>query len=264
MSRSRACGPVLLLLLAAPAAAQKGPPPIRDNSFLVEEAYNQEEGVVQHVGTWTFAERDWAFGFTQEWPVFGAHQLSITLPVNQVGDATGLGDAALHWRYQVPGLEQLRTAIAPRVSLIFPTGDELRELGGGRNGIQVALPVSIDVAPGLVTHTNLGVTRYSSASDPGFERAAGTDFNLGQSVVALVHPRFNLLLEAVWTRQETGLADGPAHVESFLVSPGARAAFDLPGEIQVVPGIAVPIGLGPSKGQRQVFFYLSVEHPFLR
>ena len=49
---------------------------ITDNSFLIEEAYNQDPGVVQHIFTGVYSEdndadpqrRSWAFGFTQEWP----------------------------------------------------------------------------------------------------------------------------------------------------------------------------------------------------
>jgi len=29
-----------------------------------------------------------------------------------------------------------------------------------------------------------------------------------------------------------------------------------------VPGIGVVIGLGPSRGERELFLYFSVEHPF--
>ena len=32
--------------------------------------------------------------------------------------------------------------------------------------------------------------------------------------------------------------------------------------LQVVPGIAFPIGVGPSHGQRALFLYLSLEHSF--
>jgi hypothetical protein len=32
--------------------------------------------------------------------------------------------------------------------------------------------------------------------------------------------------------------------------------------LQIVPGIAVPIGVGSSSGQRDVFLYLSFEHAF--
>jgi hypothetical protein len=34
--------------------------------------------------------------------------------------------------------------------------------------------------------------------------------------------------------------------------------------MQIVPGIAVPLGIGPSDGERSIFLYLSIEHPFRR
>ncbi|MBC8002317.1 MAG: hypothetical protein H7X97_06985, partial [Opitutaceae bacterium] len=86
---------------------------IADNSFLVEEAYNQEAGVVQHIFTALYEvsdqsqpdERTWALAFTQEWPLFTqAHQLSYTLPYEFVEadgqSSDGLGDVLLHYRYQ--------------------------------------------------------------------------------------------------------------------------------------------------------------------
>ena len=49
---------------------------VQDNSFLIEEAYNQEPGVVQHIFNLTGSrdkmrgpdDRAWTFTFTQEWP----------------------------------------------------------------------------------------------------------------------------------------------------------------------------------------------------
>ena len=32
--------------------------------------------------------------------------------------------------------------------------------------------------------------------------------------------------------------------------------------LQIVPGIAMPIGVGPSAGEKSVLIYLSFEHPF--
>src|SRR4051794_6428190 len=65
----------LLLQYSAPAFAQgqgaaQGEPQIQDNSFFVEEAYNQERGVVQHISTFSrmWNSKDWAYSFTQEWP----------------------------------------------------------------------------------------------------------------------------------------------------------------------------------------------------
>ena len=56
-----------------------GSTPIKDNSFLIEEAYNQEEGVVQHISNWMRdrATNDWIYTFTQEWPIGSqTHQFS--------------------------------------------------------------------------------------------------------------------------------------------------------------------------------------------
>src|SRR5260221_10479412 len=45
-------------------------PIIQDNSFLVEEAYNQEFGVVQHIQTFqrVWSTHSWGYTFTQECP----------------------------------------------------------------------------------------------------------------------------------------------------------------------------------------------------
>lgn len=59
-------------------------PAIADNSFLIEEAYNQEPGVVQHISAWQRSLRSaaWGFTFTQEWPL-GTQtlQLRYTIPL---------------------------------------------------------------------------------------------------------------------------------------------------------------------------------------
>ncbi len=52
-----------------PAQTPPSPPPISDNSFLVEEAYNQESRVVQHISTFSRgSDGGWIYTFTQEWP----------------------------------------------------------------------------------------------------------------------------------------------------------------------------------------------------
>ncbi|HWH76104.1 MAG TPA: hypothetical protein VNT76_01990, partial [Candidatus Binatus sp.] len=66
-----------LLLIGANLAAAAEERPIdviEDNSFLIEEAYNQEAGVVQHIWNAIYTKsgrsHGWNFSFTQEWPVF--------------------------------------------------------------------------------------------------------------------------------------------------------------------------------------------------
>ena len=62
--------------------------PIQDNSFLIEEAYNQEFGVVQHINTFTrsWYTHSWVYTFTQEWPVPGqTNKMSYTLSYLSTG-----------------------------------------------------------------------------------------------------------------------------------------------------------------------------------
>ena len=49
-----------------------------------------------------------------------------------------------------------------------------------------------------------------------------------------------------------------------LISPGARYAFNLPNETQLVVGLGLPIGLTSDSPDWGLFFYCSFEHPFVR
>ena len=264
---------VLCLLAAAPAAFGQAPaatPQIQDNSFLVEEAYNQTPGVVQTIQTFSrmSGSGDWVYTLTQEWPVpKETHQLSVTIPVQGVttdtGRAQGLGDVALNYRYQLVGNGDAKVAVSPRLTLVLPAGDRKRSLGAGGLGIQVSFPVSLVLSDHLVTHWNAGATFTPAATDVSGETASLTTWNAGQSVVWLAHPRFNLLLETVVTSVQA-FADGgrtERHLDVW-VSPGARYAFNLPHDLQIVVGLATPIGVGRNHGQNSLFLYFSVELPF--
>src|SRR5512133_3332141 len=108
----------IALLFALPARAQQTTPtppvgtapaaPISDNSFLVEEAYNQERGVVQHIGTYR-RDRDGNYlaTFTQEWPAPSQRdQLRYTLPLQSAGSGAALGDVVINYRRQVIGKDE--------------------------------------------------------------------------------------------------------------------------------------------------------------
>jgi hypothetical protein len=131
------------LFLCAHSPGQKGPssgpPGIQDNSFLVEEAYNQNFGVVQHISSFTrfWDSKDWNYTFTQEWPVPGdaRHQLSYTLAAAHAGafpgSGAGIGDVFLNYRYQLVGSGDTRVAFSPRLSLFsywrFHSGSRRRK-----------------------------------------------------------------------------------------------------------------------------------------
>jgi Putative MetA-pathway of phenol degradation len=253
-------------LLACPSFAQDAP--IADNSFLIEEAYNQEAGVVQHISTLDLPDSgsDWSYTFVQEWPFPDQrHQLSYSVPVSRFGDEEGVGDVAINYRYQWIGVGGGPLAVAPRLSLVLPSGDADEGLGAGAFGLQVNLPVSAILRERLVAHWNVGGTFTPDAEGPGGFQADTRSVQLGQGLVYLLRPTLNLLFEAVWTREDVVIGRGRTGAEeSFFLSPGVRFALNRPSGLQIVPGIAFPIGVGPSEGERSVFLYLSFEHPFGR
>jgi hypothetical protein len=130
------------LLVAAKLYAQESG--IQDNSFLMEEAYNQESGIVQHMFT---HQTNWSVHgsgasadgeFTQEWPVWGQTvQGSYTLPVK-----TPFRGADLHVRYQVLQEATHGVAFAPRFSFLLHYDNELNLKN--MLGYQVNLPFSKD------------------------------------------------------------------------------------------------------------------------
>jgi hypothetical protein len=257
---------------AKQSAHSSAPPavrgPIEDNSFLIEEAYNQEAGVVQHISTFALqrATRAWVYTFTQEWPLLSQrHQLSYTVPFISAGRGTGsgFGDIALNYRYQLADGSRSGIAVAPRVSLLLATGDERRFRGAGGTGLQVNLPISAELSPRLMAHWNAGATYTPSARNDIGDEASTRTYNLGGSLIWLAAPAFNVMLESVWARAEEVTGPGERiSYRAFYISPGVRGAIDFASGLQIVPGIAVPIGIGPSSGDRQIFFYLSFEHPF--
>jgi hypothetical protein len=262
-----------LLSLAPPAHAQAIPAPadsvIRDNSFLLEEAYNQEAGVVQHISSVSrlWNSKDWVFTFTQEWPLpgFPRHQLSFTAAAVRAGDfidaGAGPGDFALHYRYQLVGSSETRFAFSPRFSVLLPSGKPRFGRGAGGTSVQAGLPFSIALHPRLTTHVNLGITHTPHARNEFSDRASATAYTAAQSFVFTLHPRINFLLETVWTNSADVVAPGVTRRSNdVLLSPGLRWSHDFASGLQIVPGVAVPVGVGPSSGERGLILYLSLEH----
>jgi len=253
-------------------AAIAAEPGIQDNSFLVEEAYNQEFGVVQHISSFTrfWDSKDWNYSFTQEWPVGNQrHQLSFTLVALHSGgfpdSGPGIGDVVLNYRYQLVGNGDTRTAFSPRASLILPAGDSFQGRGAGSIGLQTNLPLSVVLNPKLVSHWNAGATLFPGALDFMGNRAAVAGYNVGQSFIWLVHARFNVILESVFAQSQVVVAKNRTEwSNAFFLSPGIRWAHNFKNGLQIVPGIGVPLGVGPSAGDKGLLLYLSFEHPFRR
>jgi len=203
---------------------------IEDNSFLVEEAYNQDPREVQHITEMTRgSDRHWTGTFTQEWPVGGiTHQLSYTLPLD------GTSDALINYRYQLLGSGETRAACAPRLSLIVGSRHDRHY------GAQALVPVSVVLDDRVVTHWNGGVN---------IEHGHATKLAAASAIVAAL-PEVHLMLESAWNSDDRAL----------VVSPGIRWAYDFKSGLQIVPGVAVPYDT--RSHERSVFVYLSFEHPY--
>lgn len=246
------------------------PPGIQDNSFLVEEAYNQDPGVVQHISQFQQDLRASNFGFlfTQEWPVGGIkNQLSYSVPIVRPDESsgTGLGDVRLNYRYQAVGDGESIFAVAPRFTIILPTGDYRRSRGAGAAGYELWLPASLVLSQKLIAHGNAGLTLTPRARDSNGDRATTRSWTFGGSFIWLAKPLFNVLLEALYQRVEEVAAPLQTDGSNMVtISPGIRWAYNFPSGLQIVPGIAVPFVVAPGHGSRSVFFYLSFEHPFTR
>ena len=287
--------PVLLLLaliVPRPSLAQQPPPPsrefeIKDNSFLVEEAFNQEAGIVQHIfGVTRENGGGWQFTFTQEWPAPGEqHQLSYTLAYGGMGGEHGFGDTLLNYRFRVWDEGPGRPACAPRLSLVVPTGrSELENLDGpqtepgfgfGSVGLQVNVPFSKQRGD-WYWHWNAGFTWLPRADSPrpiaadatGRRAPVGTAArvdlfspHLAASGIYRLRPMLNAMLESSLDFVESAAGPGTTARETvFTLSPGVRGGWNI-GDRQIVIGAAVPVTFSSGDTSHAVFGYFSFEGP---
>ena len=268
IAQSLSAGLVACIVSAPLAAAdEKDPRPsaaLQDNSFLIEEAYNQEPGVVQHITSLRRQGRDWYFNFVQEWPLGSqTHQVSYSLPYSWLRSggqrANGIGDVMLNYRWQAATETDVLPAIAPRFSVMLPTGNANKDLGVGSAGWQFNLPVSKIVSDRVTLHFNAGLTSYFDV-----QGHQPTSFNVGGSAIYAVTREFNLMLESVaeWNASVNEF-QAIEREFAFTLSPGFRYAFNLSAG-QLVVGAAAPIRFTREKTDYGAIAYLSFEHNFLK
>ena len=271
----------VLLSFALQAVSQGAEPRpidgISDNSFLVEEAYNQEQGEVQHVFNAVYTNdprrRGWSFNFTQEWWLFSEHhQVSYSIPfyrLREEGESQrGIGDVLLEYRYQLLEEGPNIPALAPKFSLILPTGNRNKGTGNGVVGYEWSLAVSKKVASRVALHANLGLTylpKVRAVLDDDDRRLSPkrslVSYSLGTSAVLALSSRVHALLEWVGEFEEEINERGKkARDFKAIISPGIRAAVVNQETLQTVIGVGAPIGLNRPADRYGLFLYLSVEH----
>jgi hypothetical protein len=166
--------------------------------------------------------------------------LSYTLAYLSTGEASGIGDVLLNYRFQLREETADGPAVSPRVSVILPTGRDADGLGDGVVGLDLNLPASKQFGD-FYLHANAGYTwlpdvrRITRVAASGIWRAA---------------PTFNLMLEALVTLND-----------SVTISPGFRRGWNF-GERQLVAGLAAPITRADGRSTVALLTYLSYELPF--
>jgi hypothetical protein len=255
---------------AAPSSSR--PFEIVDNSFLVEEAYNQEAGIFQNIfGALRNEGGQWAATFTQEWPAPSVrHQLSYALVFDNEGRGS-MGDVAINYRYQLRTGEGGGTALSPRVSLLLRARRE-HSLEAARIGIELNLPASRQFG-NICLHGNAGVRMYPQVESSVFplpvELQAPRDVSLvnpflAGSAILRVKPMLNLMFESVVLFEERIVGRATtARDTTVILSPGTRFGWNL-GDHQLVLGAAVPFEHGSGETTAGIFGYASWELPFRR
>lgn len=256
----------MLQLLSAIAFAGLGSlssaEPVEDNSFLVEEAYNQEPGVVQFIQSFQKNRlgRDWDYLFVNEIPVPNeTHQFSYEIPVanRSAVEKTKIADVKLNYRQEF--LHNETFVATGRLSATLPTGDYKNDFGAGAPGYELSLITSMTLNKKWVQHWNVGMGMTPGAKNSSDEKADLQSYFFGVSNVYLFTDSLNFMLEVVG-RVESEVV-GPktaAFTDSFTISPSVRYGIDV-ADWQIVPGFAIPTDVKGDHQESGFLAYLSVE-----
>lgn len=280
MSKYGAIAILSLFLTTAQAQQKKRPFEITDNSFFIEEAFNQEPGIIQNIFTWHWVrdlkgtdQDSVSFSFTQEWPIASQkHQFSFVIPAEYLSASSfaglsrserGVGDMLVNYRYQALTEEDDGAAFAPRLSLVLPTGDQDIGFGNGTLGYQFNLPVSRQFGDFYV-HFNAGMTFFPHAESGAAQARVRDDlwgYRVGGSLIWRATESVNVLVEVLADVMDEFEEEGKRKIPVGLFSPGLRWGKWL-GKTQLVAGAGLPIGISGEADDVGFFFYLSLEFPF--
>jgi hypothetical protein len=258
-----------------------GQPAFEDNSFLLEEAFNQPMGVIQHIANvyWDDLRTNaMTCSFTQEIPLTHLnHQLSYTLNYaflpsgTQSSTQSGFGDIAVSYRPLVYDAKDWAMVI-PRFTVILPTGNASLGLGNGGVGFQFNMAMTKRLSRKVATHYNMGYSLYLQSKrfdDVGGKQVMTYSKNLpfanaGAGINWYFVRKASLMLEYLFNEnsaiEETGGID---YMDQHVINPGLRYCIDN-GRMQIVPGIGIPISFVDGNYEKTgLFIYLSLEPDYL-
>lgn len=238
---------------------------IEDNSFLLEEAFNQEWGVYQFIQKYQTSERagGYEYSFENEIPITDkthqfSYELSFGRPEN-IGHGA-VSDVTLNYRYQPFNKDGV--LLSERFGLILPTGKVEKDAGNGVYGFEFMQAASIFINDQFITHFNFGFDVLPNAKTKDIDkRNTLAGFTGGSSIIYMHNDWVNFMFEALLQSGQTTELDGSVSNEtSMTLNPGVRFAIDLDWkETQIVPGIAFPTEILNRPQEHGVLFYLSIE-----
>lgn len=242
---------------------------IEDNSFLMEEAFNQEWGVYQFIQKYQTSKqaKGYEYVFENEIPISDkVHQFSYAIPRfrEDANSTSAIGDVTLNYRWQPMNRDGI--LVAERFGLVVPTGNVNKGAGNGVYGLEFMQAATLTVRDNVMNHWNMGFTVLPEAKTQGIDkRRTLTTFTAGSSLIWLCADNFNLLVEGVLQSDQSTLMDGTkATGTTFTLNPGMRFALDLDyKDTQIVPGISFPTEMMNGPTETGVLVYLSIEPKFL-
>lgn len=191
--------------------------------------------------------------------------VSYTTPLSFLdsNSVSGVGDTTLNLKHQFTG-DTDWAIVSARVAVIVPTGRKDKGLGTGSTGLQFNLPVTKRLSNSFLGTFNAGMTFFpkfkgeDSMGNPVKRNLAS--YNLGGSLVWVVHRNFNPLVEYV--ENFAGEIGEDGRVQRFnehIVSPGVGLAWEIKG-MKVSPGFAVPVNFSRGETRTGLFFYFAIDH----
>jgi hypothetical protein len=233
------------------------PMSIEDNSFLLEEAFNQTPGVIQCTAINHIKRGVAELNFECEMPMKGElHQLSVSVPAKVFQSTVGLEDIMISYRPLVFGRHRWVMA-TPRLSVILPSGKASRGFGNGLWGIECNVALTKQLSRRLISHVNL---RSSSFLKNLMHESQQNRFHYqsaGTSLIFAAAKGFDLMAEVTTSNEGPGFSRASSW--NFIGNPGFRFCLKI-NEFLVVPGISTPLALLSGRPTlSQVLFYISIE-----
>lgn len=239
---------------------------IEDNSFILEEAYNQKPGQFQFIQAYRSYKsgKETRFISEGEMPLGSEkHQFSYQVTREKDEAPGSIGDTTLNYRIQSTNEPDL--LMAHRFGLILPTGSVDKESSYGVTGLKYVQATSFLLNDYWDSHLNLLFNHYPEAKvNFSDKRRTLNEYGIGSSFIYHWKDNLNFLMELTYETLEKLNLNGKKKYESaFTINPGVRTAIDLSWkETQIVPGLAFPIRFQDDHIDHGVFLYLSIEPQF--